>query len=197
MAIISVVVTDAAPVPTRWAMPTSGQTNRSPVPQGLLTYSGKDAIATLAGGNQTSYSLAIQFPAGFAYLPRTILMRYSSDDLDISWDADGFLFADRPSVGASFAGSVAQTAFSCNSNGIWNRAAAFASRVWAPTAGSPKLIFQTGDELQVVLADIDVAADGATAGDMTYWIQLYVFNIDQIDNWEVNTPIPVISHTSF
>lgn len=197
MAVVTVTVADSEPTPQRWEMPPNPLVGRSPVPQGLLTYSGTDAIATLTAGSQTVYKLTLSLPPGFAYLPRIMLVLYSSDDTGQSWDADGFAKYLRPSIGSSSSGAIGNTIFTMHSQGAFTASATNATQLWTPGTGAPKLIIHGDDTLQVNLTDMDAAAAGQAAGDMSYWIEMYVFNIDQIDKWEVNTPIPTISHTAF
>lgn len=197
MAIITVTVADAEPTPTRWAMPPDPSVQRSPIPQGTITYSGEDAIATLAGGNQTSYGLNLTMPTGFAYLPRVVLVRFASDDITESWDATGEVLYTLTSAGQAAGGTFGSVFHAMLSPGAFVRSAAKASRLWVPAAGSPKLMLQGADVYGIALTDMDSGAGGSTAGDISYWVQFYVFNIDQIDKWEVNTPIPVISHVAF
>lgn len=197
MAIITVSVSDAEPTPRRWVMPPSGIITRSPVPQGTIVFTGVDAIATLAGGNQTFYSLILTMPTGFAYLPRTVLVRYSSDSAVESWDDTGLVFIRLDSGGAATLGAAGAISHGLSSPGTWHGGAASASRIWTPSVGSPKIMLKGGDRSNFEIADMDSGAGGQTAGDMSYWIEYYVFGIEQIDNWEVNTPIPVINHTAF
>lgn len=197
MAIITVSVADGDPAPRRWVMPPSTIATRSPVPQGLITFSGIDAIATLAAGNQTFYSLILTMPAGFAYLPRTVLLRYTSDSTVQTWDDTGLAFIRIDSSGAASLGQAGAISHGLSSPGVWNGGAANASRIWTPSDGSPKLVLKGGDRTNFELTDMDAGAGGQTAGDMSYWIDYYVFGIAQVDNWEVNTPIPVINHTAF
>lgn len=196
MAIIPVSVAADPPTAKAWELPPGPQALRSPIPRGRITFAGTDAIATLVSGNQTQYTLSLTFPTGFVYLPRTLLLRYTSDDLDISWDANAIAFA-RLGGGVGTAGTVNGISWNLTSPGVSNIQAAVATRVWAPSSGSPKILFLGDDVLQFFLEDMDVAADGATAGDMSYWHDFYVFDVDQVDKWEINTPIPVISHVSF
>jgi len=197
MAIIAVAATNLLPFPQAWELPPGPVALRSPIPRGLVTFAGIDAIAALVGGNQTNYGLKLTMPPGFAYLPRTILIRYSSDDTDISYDAEGLAFLTVANAGGSDIGEPGAISHGLTSPGVFTRAAVSGSRIWTPSDGSPKIMLQGGDTFEALLTDMDVAADGATAGDMSYWCQYYVFDVDQIDKWEVNSPIPVISHVSF
>lgn len=197
MAIIAEVFSDDKPTAHRWSTPANYVQLRSPVPVGLITFAGTDPIATLVATNQIRYALTITMPKGAAYLPRSFLFRYNSDDVDESWDADGVMDFTRTSFGDSTFGAVGSTTFGIHSQGSFTRAAAVATRMWVPSPGSPKLLLQGGDTYLTELSNMDAGAGGQAAGDMIYWHDWYVFNLDQIDKWEINTPIPVISHVSF
>lgn len=189
MAIITVVLTDSTPEATRWAMPATEQALRSPVPLGLIRFQATAEIATLVGGNQTSVAFSCAMPAGFAYLVRGVMWRFQSDDLDLSFDPQGRGWYNR--VG------LTNFDFNISSPGVIDLGAANATRIWTPDQGTPKVLLKGGDGFNARVQDMDVAADGATAGDVVQVAEFYVFTLDQIDKWEVNTPIPVINHSAF
>lgn len=189
MTVIAVTVTDATPVPTKWEMPLNYVGLRSPIPRGLLTYRGTSAIALLGAGDETAYRLNLEFPVGFFYLPKVLQLRYKSDDLVAQ-------FNDR-ALG-NYGGSGVQANFNMVSPGIVISLAVTGIQVWTPALATPKLFIQgrAGSTGQTFFAS-DMSSGGSTAGDMQYFMQYYVFDVDQVDKWEPNTPIPVISHTSF
>lgn len=196
MAIIAVSVSDALPKPYRWAMPPEGQSLLSPIPRGFVVYSGSDSIPLLGAGDETNYNLTLTMATGFAYLPRNLVIRYTSDDLVNQFDNLGQGIYIRPSVvpGNVGSGSAGLTPFNIESPGEINQTASLGTRIWTPPQGTPKLLLQGGDTLLLFLADM---AGTSTAGDMEYWIDFYVFDVDQIDKWPIHTPTPVISHVSF
>lgn len=192
MAIITVTVTDTEPVPTAWELPESPEQIRSAIPRGLITFRGTSAIAALDAANQTSYVLSLTMPGGAAYLLKSIMLRFQSDDLTNDFNNLGLGLW----VGPSFpVGGVEVPGFAVIAAGELINAAALSNKVWVPGPITTKRTLITDDILAIHLADM--SADASTAGDMSYWIEFYVFQVDQIDKWEVNTPIPVISHTSF
>jgi len=188
MAVVTVSVTDSAPVATKWEMPPNYEGLRSPIPRGLITYAGTDAIATLTAGDETTYQLSLVMPPGFAYLPKMIQVLYRSDDLDANFNNLALGFYLR-------AIDKGTPHFSLQSPGEIIRNALDANIVWAPLPVTPKLVLQASDSMGIQCADM--APGGSSAGDMFYFMQFYVFDVDQVDKWEVNTPIPIISHTAF
>lgn len=195
MAIITKEVTDILPVPQSWEMPPSPDALRSPVPRGLITFSGIDPIALLGSGDQTAYQLNLIMPPGFAYLLKRCYTMFDSDDLTNDFNNLGEGFYNRASVGPVAEGSNGNTRFTLVSQGEQIISASLARRIWSPILPTPKLLLQEGDIMGCFL--VDMSADASTAGDMIYQWEYYVFDVDQIDKWEVNTPIPTISHTSF
>lgn len=188
MAVVTVTVTDAAPIATKWEMPGNYEGLRSPIPRGLISYYGTDAIATLSAGDETAYKLTLTMPPGFAYLLKAIMLRFQSDDLVANFGLRGLM-----SYGRS--GEPQSPAFTLVSPGEIIVLAVQSNIIWAPVATTSKLMMLGADVLELRLSDMD--AGGSTAGDIKYFAQFYVFDVDQVDKWEVNTPIPVISHTSF
>lgn len=191
MAIVTVSVSDSAPFATKWTMPGNYEGLRSPIPRGLITFAGDDAIALLGAGDETNYELALVMPAGYAYLPKTIQLSYESDDLVANFGLVGF---GRYVIFAT-AGARKPPLFNIVSPGEVINGAAEAGRIWTPERAVPKLSMLEGDQLQLRVQDMTTG--GSTAGDMNYFVQMYVFDRDQVDKWEVNTPIPTISHTAF
>ena len=195
MAVITVTVGDNSPIPLQWELPGGPQQLRSPIPAGLVTFSGITAIALKEAGNQTSYVLTLTMPKGFAYLPRYMVMRYASDTLVAEWNLRGLGKYNRTSRGSISAGDVGATYFQLLSPGANEQLALFKNFIWTADVGTPKLMLQENDTMVIYLEDMD--AGETPAGDMNYWIEFYVYQVDQIDKWEINTPIPVTSHSAF
>lgn len=198
MAIISVSIGNTAPLARRWEMPTGVISARSPIPRGLITFFGSDPIAALLSGNQTAYLLTCTMPEGFVYIPRNINMKFLSDDLTndfnnlgagfyVQKDYQGGSDAKRPWTG--------MPQFCMCSDGEIIIDADAALRIWSPGLNSPKGILLGNDTIRVQLADM--SADASTAGDMHYFIELYVFDLDQVDKWELNYPQPVVNAAAF
>lgn len=192
MTVITVAATDDTPVPVRWESPNDYSGARSPIPSGLLIFAGDDAIAILGAGDETAYSLTITMPNGHAYLPRNLQHRFGSADLVNNFGDNGSVIyglANPPML------SGLDARFNYISPGEYIVSAVVAERIWVPGLGAQKLLLRGGDTMVFVLSDM--ASGGSTAGTMRYWLEFYQFNVDQVDKWEVNTPTPVISHTSF
>lgn len=186
MAVVSVAVSDAIPEPTRWEMPPNFASLSSPIPRGLITYRGTDAIAILASGDETSYALELTMPDGFAYLPRVLNQQFRSSGLDANFGNVGIGWYARPGIDVKFP---------MLSPGPATDLAVVEEQQWLPTPLAPKVIMRQGDIM--IFRYSDMTAAGSLGGNMVYYHQFYVFDVDQIDKWEVNTPTPVISHTSF
>lgn len=191
MAVISVTVTDAAPEMTKWEMPPEFLSLPSPIPRGILTFKGTSEIAILGTGDQTAYRLVVTFPSGFAYLPRMLELRFQADDLTNDFDNNGW----GQWSGPRFLTQGTGPGFNLTSPGETISAGTNANRFWEPTPNTPKLFQLFPDTLSLRVNDM--SADASSAGDLSYWCEFYVFDVDQIDKFAVNTPIPVISHTSF
>lgn len=197
MAIVTVTVADLTPFPTQWAIDPAGPQQRSPIPRGVITFTGAAEIAAKGAGDETSYILNLTMPLGFSYLPRRGHCGFRSDDLVESWENNGAGQYNRSiSMKAPDAlGSRGRTAFQMQSNGQAVIVAALAQRIWVPGVGAPKLLLGGGDVFSVFLSDMTAGA--TIAGDMEHQWEFYVFDSDQVDKWQVNTPIPIINHASF
>lgn len=190
MAVVTVAVTDSAPFDRRWSMPAGEEASlRSPVPRGIITYNGTNAIATLSAGDETNFTLNTAFPTGFVYLLKSAVIRYLSDDLVCNFNNQGFGNYIRSITGNT------NTLFNMSSPGEAIIGATQCLKIWVPAPGSPKIFMKAPDAIQFGFADMD--AGGSTAGDMTWAIEYYQYDVDQIDKFELNTPIPIIEQTSF
>lgn len=188
MAIIAIALTDLAPIRVAWERPPDYFGNRSPVPQGLAVFAGTGAVAAKDAANFTNLSITLTMPDGYAYLPRNLLTRFQSDDLVNDFDANGQ--GNYGLVGRPFS-----PVFNLVSPGLNNVSCVNANRIWFPGEGAAKAIMRPLSTIAMRMHDM--STDASTAGDAFWYAEFYVFNVDQVDKWEVNTPIPVISHTSF
>lgn len=188
MAVVTVVIADSQPIPIAWELPPGPIALRSPIPRGLLVYEGTAEIAIKGTSDQTSIIITTTVPSGFAYLPRNVMVQIESDDLvnDFNVDAIGFTQMARFSQVARF---------NMTSPGEAINGGTTAGKIYAPGRGAQKLILLDGDSMSFRFTDM--SADASPAGDVRYFVEFYVFDVDQIDKWEINTPIPTISHTSF
>lgn len=191
MTTVQVHIANSLPTRKAWEVPQENQQLRSPVPGGFITFKGVDDIPALDAANVTAYRLTLTMPNGFVYLIRTFDIRFQSDDLTNDFDDNGSWTLSGP----SFAGSFLQPSGNLLCPGEVINNAANSNRIWEPRAATGKYLLRAGDS--VIIRLNDMSADASTAGDMAYFFQFYVFKVDQADKWELNTPIPVISHSSF
>lgn len=187
MAIISVSTTTGPTQVERWEMPPSPDAIRSPVPSGVIHFNGTEAIAALDAANQTSYSLICTLPGGHVYILKSFTLRFASDDLVNDFNDIGLCLYNIPTT---------SPVFNMVSPGAGVFLGNMAMKVWQPTSTTPKrILFGGRDTFNMYVADM--SADASTAGDMNYDVQFYEFDVDQIDKYELNTPIPMVSATSF
>lgn len=194
MAVVPVAITDSLVFPTGWELPPSPVAIRSPIPRGLITFTDTTPIALLAAGDETAFSLALTMPDGYAYLPRNLMIQYGSDDLENNFNLNGNARYDLTVKGVTKAGAT-RPRFNMICPAETIEGATQARKVWTPGPGSMKLLMRGGDVMIFFLADMD--AGGSPAGNIGWFCEFYVFDPDQVDKWEINTPIPTIAHTSF
>lgn len=191
MAVVPVAINDAAPRGQQWSLEAGSAQQRSPIPRGLLVFSGTAAVALKDAANVTSVVLTLTMPTGGAFLPRNFNWRFQSDDLTNDFNVRGHAFYTR----AAPIDNGAAPLFTMLSPGGYIVVGTIGALNWVPAPGSPKLMLAGGDTM--TFSAQDQSSDASTAGDISYWMEFYVFDQDQIDKWQVNTPIPTISHTSF
>lgn len=195
MAVIAVAVTSDAPTPLSWELPAGPQALRSPIPRGTVNFHGTIPIALKGANDESSFRLNLKMPTGFVYLPKDIMVRFVSDDEVNEWELLGNGTYSRASFGDSGTGGNGNTPFNLVSPGASFTLAAIKTTIWTAERGTPKLILAGDDQVVMFFADMDAGA--TTAGDMSWSCQFYVYDVDQIDKWEINTPIPVSSHGIF
>lgn len=189
MTVIAIALTDVEPTRKLWETPPDPVALRSPIPMGTIKFQNSGAVAAKGANDETNLSLKLTMPSGYVYLPRFIETRFTSDDLVETYNANAFghyVFAS---------GDNSFITFNMTSPGQFIEGAIKAEKIWIPGLGTPKILMRPTDTLNFGFADMDAGA--TTAGDLFWAVELYVFNVDQIDKWEVNTPIPIIDHASF
>lgn len=189
MAIVPIALTDSSPLPTAWETPPDPVALRSPIPRGLIRFDSSGAVAAKGAGDVTNLTIQITMPPGFAYLPRNVVVRFRSVDLVELFNANAQGFYVFNSDGGRF------LPFNCTSPGQWVENGAVAGKIWVPGAGAPKLLMRDTDTITISMADMDAGA--SSAGSLAWIMEFYVFDVNQVDKWEVNTPIPIIDHASF
>lgn len=190
MAVVSVSINDSTMNPRKWELPVNYLGLRSPIPIGLGHYVGTSAIATLSAGDETSVKVTLTMPTGFVFIPRTFNMAFISDDLVNNFNALGYWHygIDRHATSGFPQGTM-------KSPGNVIIDAIKAMKVYVPDVQAPKELLAGGDVARFRFADMD--AGGSTAGDFWYFAEFYIYNVDQIDKWEVNTPVPIFNQASF
>lgn len=190
MAVIDLSVIDALPAVSRWEMPANPDALRSPIPRGIIKYDGTTAVALKTAGNLTAFKVVTTLPDGFAYLMKSAVIKVVSDDLVNLWDLFGALTVNIDKDAAA-AVSYPFNAFGTAILGSGTRA----TKIFTPVTGTSKFILMSDDVVDFRLTDSDAAE--SPAGDIFWHIELYQYDVDQVLKYEVNTPIPVISQTSF
>lgn len=190
MAVFAVDLTLSAPRSVQWAIPGNYDGLRSPIPLGLAVFSGLIAVPILGSGDQTAAQVIMTMPENYAFLPRNYALQFAADGLAQGFNTTGIgLYTGRD------VWSVRGPFFSLTSIGEIVNGAVAGLQIWNPSPGSPKLMMLPGENLRGRL--VDETSAGSIAGTLSAYAEFYVFKLDQIDKWELNTPIPVIAHTSF
>lgn len=190
MAVVSVIETDTTPTIRRWEMPAGPQGLRSPVPRGILCFNGTQAYAAKITTNQTNIRVVLNFPTGYVYLAKSLLLRIVSDDLVNDFNLVGggnyvlAALSQNPHFNMECPGEVIV--------GLATQAA----KIYGPTQySSPKYFINQNDAMGFNFADM--SADASTAGDFIWNMEFFQYDVDQIDKFELNTPIPIVTSTSF
>lgn len=191
MAIVSVTVTSSVESIVQHNVLPGNAQDRSSVPRGTALYGGTTPIATLAAGNQTRVSITFDFPTVRQYLLKQVSFMYQADTAEETSFGDicsGTYSLDRLSTVASF---------ELFSHGVGNSTSTLKSRrIWQPTPNFPRMFLNgaTGDTMGFNLQDLDAGAGGKVAGDMFWTAEFWVFDEEQVRDYPINSPSPVICY---
>lgn len=189
MAVIAVSSTDAGRHGTRWAVPPDVRLNDSPIPRGLRVYGKTIAVAALGAGDETNVVITFTFPTAFIYLPKSVTINFTSDDLTSEFANLGTL--DYRPAGVVTAGI--KKVYELLSNGQSFEGAAQSTQVYHPQGTWRQWVNgPDGDTMQLRLAD--VSGDASTAGDIDWTADFWEYDLEQCLRWPINTPQPTLTY---
>lgn len=189
MTVIAVTVADAGDSTLRWEIPPGAVLDHTPVPRGIRRYIGTAQIAALGAGDETNFNLTFTYPVQYNYLPKSLTIWFSSDDLTTEFSNFGSL-EYRPTTSSSL-GTRRNYALVCE--GAAFRAAVRSEQYFSPRGTWKEWISGPDvDVIQIFLADI--SGDTSTAGDVSWFAEFWEYDIEQCLKWPVNTPQPTINY---
>lgn len=192
MAIISVAATDSIGETVQHKLLPEPYQATTFIPRGVATHEGTVAIATLAGGNQTQFSLTLSFPTNYTYLLKQASLSYQADTVEEnSFGAVGLM---EYLTGGGTKENIRAEFFSQGNIGIGN--ALVSTKTWQLQGHWHRFFCDgnRGDTVVCHLADLDAAAGGKVAGDMFWNFEWYFFDQEQMRDYPVHTAIPVLSY---
>jgi len=189
MAVIEVAVTDAGSRTVHWATPTETVLENSPIPRGLRHYGGTAAVAALGAGDETNIDITLTFPPSFVYIPKTITMQFTSDDLTTEFSNEGLL-EYRPGGSATIG---VREEFAMHCDGPTFRLAVNSVQVYRPLGTWRLVVFgNVQDSVHMNMADI--SGDTSTAGDVSWTAEFWEYDVEQCFKWPINTPVPTLNY---
>lgn len=192
MAVIAIALTDNAPVPIRWELPPGPSQIRSVVPVGLLVFTGSGAVTAKGAGDETNLTIALTMPGGVAFIPRNMMVSVTSADTVNEFELVGT--CDIITI-PMIPGATQNPRFNMLAPGFNFAAAAVKQIVWVPDRGAIKPVMPADSIVTFNFADMDAGATSAATA--RWYTDFYVFELDQIDKWQINTPTPVTFASSF
>lgn len=186
MALISNSATAEITGGAAWRIPSGNRIDRTNIPRGMVTFNGSQQILALGAGDTLRIRTIFNLPSNFIYQIKTFAYQFNSDDVTISMENSGFIsysFSD-----GSF------LAVNLTSPGIHYlyETAQGATKLYDPPVdfAKPFMNGAAGDFFTVGLTDLTPTS---VAGDVIWNIQLYQYDIEQIQNWQLNVSTQVIS----
>lgn len=185
MTIISVTSTDVGN-PITWATLPGLRDQKSPVPRGLRNYNGTVAVAALGSGDETAVGITFSFPTNYVFLPRDISIVFISDDTTSEFSDEGSMRITN-AQGNSF--------YPLHSDGQAQfGATTLAINLWRPLGGWRQWLRGSSD--MVLLSVQDMSMDTSTAGDIRWNANFWIFDIEQVQNWEPNFQDMILPYTN-
>jgi len=184
VAIITNTTTVTAFTPTTWEIP--GNIDRSQIPRGMITYQGVIPVAALLTSNTLSFRIILTMPINYFFALKSFYVSMQSDDGSIGFDNAG-------SITFGQAGSDVQQMIL--SRGIdFEYSNLRAHKSYALDAVGPYAFLDGsgGDAFTVVLSD--TSGGDESAGDVSYVISFYQFDVEQMNKYAINTSMPVIRY---
>lgn len=182
MTVIAVVATDPGDTVQQWAIPPGTQSADTPIPRGLRNYQGSGAVAALGANDETAVTITLEFPENFNYLPRNILISFRSDDATEEFEAGGFMsYGDMGSTSNSNGVELVST----NSLIVNNAGTLQALRAFRPLGQWRRFVSGPRSD-SIILQIIDNSNDTSTAGDVLWWADFWIYDIEQCLRWPVN-----------
>lgn len=182
MAIVNVVPGSAGEITKLWKIPPASRHTNSFIPRGIVTFEGSSSIAAKIAADQTRVQLTLSFSGSFCFALKNFSVRVTSDDQSNDFNNTG-----RVLFGAS--GLSAECVATGNT---YADSTLKAQKIYTLPAGFGYPLM-TGDTDDILVTLADVSADASSAGDVIWFVQAYMYDIEQCNNYQVNTPFPVIS----
>ncbi len=188
MAVISVSVVDPGDEVIQWSIPPEPELNH--VPRGIRTYRGTAAIAAKGAGDETRVQIRFTFPTSYAYVMKTLGCMFQSDDTVNEFQAAAGL-AMAPFGGTDHGDMIhgVLTGAEINVN-----AATVARRMYQPSPGFPRPVLNASVGATTFLELADMDAGATTAGDVTWYGEFWVYDLDQVRSYPMHTPNPVVCY---
>lgn len=181
MTVVVPSTTDPGIAAPRWTVPPDALLNHTAIPRGLRFYGGQLAVAALGAADQTLVFITLTFPTTHVYLPKSLNVRFESDDMTSEFENFGSLTYNL----VRYTGPV-DPIFGLFSRGIcFQPATALATNIYHPE-GTWRQWINGPDGDTIVLNIADVSGDTSAAGDAFWSAEFWEYDIEQCLNWEPN-----------
>lgn len=184
MTVIAVAANDVGNLTSRWQIPPEEALNNSPIPRGLREYQGTIAVPALGANDETNVSITLVFPTNFIYLPKSFTCTFTSDDTTTEFENFGSL--EYQVGGLSAIGTRIMYPLRCEGASV--RSALTSTQTYVPLGTWRRFINGSNADLMAFFL-ADMSNDASTAGDISWFADFLVYDVEQCFNWPVNTPI--------
>ena len=186
MAVISVTGSDSGADQVNHAVPGEPELNYSVVPRATRHYESTLSYAAKLAADQTRVEVTFNFPQNFYYLLKSLVVNVQSDDQTLDFNANGAIlyaldhWSNNPQVPVI-------------SDGVYFHTSSLKSgRLYTPR-DTPRYFIDGPKGDQFIIQLSDTSSDASPAGDVIWYAEFWVFDVDQVNKWPINTAQPVFS----
>lgn len=166
-----------------WEIPPGAEVDRTVIPRGMTQYQGAASVAALGAGDVLRLRVQFVLPTNFFYLLKTATLRFISDGVTESWEANGQAIWNDAEIGFDTVSGMSSVLTYDYSTGVP------AARVYQLIEPVPQ-IFLSGPAGSLFIMETSDITPTSLAGDVFWGVQMYQFDVEQMSNYAVHTQFP-------
>ncbi len=197
MAIITTTTTAPAVISTIHEVAPGAIQEGTTIPRGTALYAGILPVAALVATNQRAVVVNLTFGSSNVFLLKNLTFSYVADTVE----ENSFVTAGVGKYHLSILDPISSAdigpQFGLESPGSVGVGTTLEStRTWHLVNNWPRTFIhgETGDTMSFHFADPDPGAGGKVAGDLFFFGEFWIYDIEQVKRFPVHNPFPVVCY---